>query len=210
MNVLTLLGAVAALVLCVAAAPSGARAASLPDLVDVRSLDPSIQVDLAYAGADNFFGRVFYGRNVCYLLRPAAEALIRAQAALRGMGLGIKCLDGYRPHGVQQEMWRVHPDPKYVARPERGSNHNRGVAVDATLVDAAGRELPMPTAFDDFSPRAASGYMDLPEEVLRNRELLHTVMRDAGFAPYAGEWWHFDYVAGRGAPLLSIPLEDLE
>ncbi len=210
MNTLFLIGGVVTVVFCVALSPFRAQAESRPDLVEVRSLDPSILVDLAYAREDNIFGRPFYERSACLLLRPAAEALVRAQTILRGMGLGLKCLDCYRPLGVQQEMWRVFPDPKYVARPEHGSNHNRGIAVDATLVDADGRELPMPTAFDDFSPRAASGFRDLPEEVLRNRELLHKVMRDAGFAPYGGEWWHFDYIAGKGAPLLSIPLHDLE
>ncbi len=179
------------------------------DLVNVSSLSPDILVELAYARPGNVFGRVFYSREVCCLLRPAAEALAQGQAILHGKGFGLKCLDCYRPLRVQREMWSLCPDPTFVAPPDRGSNHNKGIAVDLTLVDLEGRELPMPTPFDDFSPRASAGFMDLEEEVLRNRALLRDTMRSVGYVPYEEEWWHFDYAPLREAPLLHIDFDDL-
>ena len=133
-------------------------------LVDVATLDPTIRFDLRYAGPDNFTGVAVYPAARCLLRRDAADRLVRVQRRLRNDGLGLLVWDCYRPFTVQERFWALVPDARYVARPERrdgrpvsGSKHNRGAAVDVTLVDAAGRPLPMPTGFDDFSARAHRG-----------------------------------------------------
>ena len=125
------------------------------------------------------------------------------QAALRPRGLGLKVFDGYRPHAVQKALWRVRPDPRYVADPAKGSRHNRGSAVDVTLVDAEGRELPMPSAFDEFGERSHLDFTDAPSESLANRETLQKAMRSEGFLPLPTEWWHFDAPGWRAFPVMD-------
>ena len=98
------------------------------------------------------------------------------------------------------------PDERYVANPAKGSRHNRGAAVDLTLIRLSdGRELPMPTPFDDFSERAGRDYPDLPAEVIRNRDLLRRVMEKHGFIALPTEWWHFDDVDWRNYPVTDLP-----
>ena len=96
------------------------------------------------------------------------------------------------------------PDERYVANPEKGSNHNRGCAVDVTLVSKTGGELPMPTGFDDFSERAHRDYHDLSPDVLRNRALLSEIMQRHHFVPFATEWWHFDHERSKEFPVLDL------
>lgn len=108
------------------------------------------------------------------------------------MGLGLKVFDGYRPWSVQKKMWAVYPQPDYVADPAKGSRHNRGAAVDLTLIKLDGTELQMPTGFDDFTDKAHRDYMDLPPEAIKNRELLQRVMEEHHFHGLKTEWWHFD------------------
>ncbi len=108
------------------------------------------------------------------------------------MNLGLKVWDCYRPLAVQRVLWAILPDERYVANPATGSHHNRASAVDLTLVDSKGKELQMPTGFDDFSPRAGHDYQDLPVQAIRNRELLKGLMEKAGFIPLPEEWWHYD------------------
>jgi D-alanyl-D-alanine dipeptidase len=98
-----------------------------------------------------------------------------------------------------------------VAAPWHGSRHNRGAAVDITLVDLkTGKELPMPTAFDDFTEKAAPDYPHLPDEVIRNRNLLITTMQQFGFSVYPHEWWHFDYIGWKKFPLMDLSFDELE
>jgi D-alanyl-D-alanine dipeptidase len=132
-----------------------------------------------------------YDAEKCYLLKPAAEMLAKANEAAKTHGLRIKIFDGYRPHSVQKQMWKLVPNPMYVADPKKGSHHNRGCAVDVTLVDSLGNEIEMPTGFDDFTEKAHHDFMDLPENVLKNREMLKKIMEDAGFIPLNSEWWHY-------------------
>ena len=179
------------------------------DLVDVQSINPRIVVDLRYAGANNFTGRQIYSSAKCYLRRKVALKLDAIQQKLEKIGLGLKVWDGYRPLSVQKIFWDLHPDPRYVAPPDIGSRHNRGSAVDLTLVDKEGRELKMPTDFDDFSTRAHLDYERLPKEVLYNRTLLENVMREHGFVPLPTEWWHFDDEEGEKYPIEDRPLEEL-
>src|SRR5262249_44323001 len=132
-----------------------------PELVDVTTLDPTIRLDLRYARPDNFTGVAVYPSARCLLRRDAAERLARVQRPLVAEGLGLVVWDCYRPFSVQERFWTLVPDERYVARPVRsdgrpvgGSKHNRGAAIDVTLLDAAGQPLEMPTGFDDFSARA--------------------------------------------------------
>jgi len=172
-----------------------------PSLVDVRERIPDVFVDMRYAGTDNFLKQPVYNSGRC-LLRPAvADRLARAATLLRGQGLRLLVWDCYRPLRVQRKMWAMVPDERYVADPAKGSNHNRGAAVDVTLAEPSGRPLPMPTGHDDFTPAAR---LDAPaSDVARfNRERLRRAMEAVGFAPLATEWWHYaDPDATRYDPL---------
>jgi D-alanyl-D-alanine dipeptidase len=185
----------------------GSRTAAAPppgcELVDLADIDPSFVIDNRYATTDNVTGIRLYPANTIHLERSAAERLARVQASLRGQGLGLKVFDGYRPLAVQKALWREKPDPRYVADPAKGSRHNRGSAVDVTLVDANGRELPMPSGFDEFSERSHLVFMDAPDDLLANRETLQKAMRSEGFLPLATEWWHFDAPGWRAFPVMD-------
>jgi D-alanyl-D-alanine dipeptidase len=180
-----------------------------PDLVDIQKVDPRIRLDIRYATADNFTKQKVYDEAVCYLRPAVAERLSRVQAELDRSGLGLKLWDCYRPHSVQRRFWELLPDDRYVADPAQGSNHNRGAAVDLTLVDAQGKELPMPTEYDDFTDHAHHSYMDAPNNVKENRELLLRAMVNQGFVPMPTEWWHYDDPECRRYPILDLPFAQL-
>lgn len=201
--------------LLAAAASSPAKAARAQEgarqgvrLVDVRSVAPGVVVEMRYAGSDNFTGQALYDCGRCFLRPETAAKVARAEQELRTRGLSLKMWDCYRPLSVQRLFWSIVPDPRFVADPRKGSRHNRGTAVDVTLVDAAGRELEMPTRFDDFTPRAAHGETRLPAQVVRNRRLLRETMERAGFRLLPTEWWHYDDADGSGE-LLDIPFGEL-
>lgn len=176
-------------------------------LVDVAQVDPRIIIDIKYATADNFMGRPLYPANRCLLRESVAQRLVRVQDDLAGRGYGLKVHDGYRPPSVQKLMWEVLPDPRYVADPATGSRHNRGAAVDVTLVDAGGRELPMPSGYDEFTERAHRTYEGGTTEARRNRDLLIEAMERHGFKGLQSEWWHFDAPGWKRYPVLDVPLE---
>ena len=173
------------------------------ELVDLKTIDPTFVIDNRYATTDNVTGIRLYPEATIYLERSAAERLARVQGALRTRGLGLKVFDGYRPHAVQRALWKAKPDARYVADPAKGSRHNRGSAVDVTLVDESGRELPMPSAFDEFGERSHLDFMDAPDEQLTNRETLQKAMQAEGFLPLATEWWHFDAPGWRAFPVMD-------
>lgn len=187
--------------------PIALSAQRADDLVDIRELDSTIVVDLKYATADNFLHDTLYSANICLLRRAVAERLVKVHKMLQAEGLGLKIWDGYRPLSVQKKMWQKLPDPRFVADPARGSNHNRGAAVDVTLVDRYGNELEMPTKFDDFSPAAASDYPYGSATARKNRERLKQAMRSQGFRPTSSEWWHFNAHDCKKYSILDIPLE---
>ncbi|MBM3559123.1 MAG: D-alanyl-D-alanine dipeptidase [Alphaproteobacteria bacterium] len=166
-------------------------------LVEITPDDHGVAIGLAYATADNFTGRPVYRAAHCFLHADAAAALRRASALARELGHGLLVLDAYRPPEAQQKLWDHTPDPDYVAPPERGSPHSRGVAVDLTLVDARGRPLDMGTQFDDFTLRAYHDAAGLPAEVRRNRFLLLGLMSTAGWDFYRREWWHYQLFDAR-------------
>jgi zinc D-Ala-D-Ala dipeptidase len=184
------------------------------DLIDIHDLDPTIVLDIRYARADNFTGVAVYPVARCLLRRDVAGRIVRVHRTLGQRGLGLKLWDCYRPISVQQRFWELVPDPRYVARPviekgvaRQGSRHNRGAAVDVTLVDARGVELTMPTAHDDFSARAHRGSGQHSLIARRNMDLLQSSMEAEGFIPLATEWWHFDAPDWRRYPLSDTPLQ---
>ncbi len=179
------------------------------DLVEISSVIPDILLDLRYATTNNFTGEKVYPVARCFLAREAAYALRDVQEELRPLGYRLKVYDGYRPLAVQWKFWEILPDPRYVADPRVGSRHNRGYAVDLTLVDLQGNDVSMPTDFDDFSERAHRDYLDLPVVAIGHREILEQVMVRHGFVPFPTEWWHFDYQGYENKPNLDIPLESL-
>jgi D-alanyl-D-alanine dipeptidase len=179
------------------------------DLVDIKEVNPRIVVDMKYASEDNFTKKKLYDSNTCFLRKSTAVKLDAVQKELEGMNLGLKVWDCYRPLAVQRIFWAILPDERYVANPKTGSRHNRASAVDLTLVDFQGKELSMPTGFDDFSPRADHGYQALPDQVIRNREILRGVMERAGFIPLPEEWWHYDDEKWMQFDLMDVPFQDL-
>ncbi len=161
--------------------------------VDVKSLDPTIVLDIRYATENNFMKQKVYDCPFCFLRYAVAKSLIKAQQEFRQKGYGIKVYDCYRPHSAQYKLWKIVPNKNYVANPEKGSIHNRGGAVDLTLVDSLGNELDMGTDFDFFGYKAFSINLDLPDTVLANRNLLWSVMQKNGFRPIKTEWWHLSH-----------------
>ncbi|MCF7806829.1 MAG: M15 family metallopeptidase [Simkaniaceae bacterium] len=180
------------------------------DLVDVLDINPTLILDVRYATQNNFMGKALYSHPVCFLRSEVAEALSVAQSKFQDRGLSLKIFDGYRPHSIQKQMFELFSNPLYVADPHIGSNHNRGAAVDVTLVDLiTEEELEMPTGFDYFDSSAHSYYPDLPSHVLKNRSILQYVMDESGFKVLPGEWWHFDYIESSKFPILDISISDL-
>ena len=166
--------------------------------------------DVRYATTNNFMHQKLYPVARVYLRRPAAIALHEVERELARDGLGLKLFDGYRPYRVTVRMWKPIRNPDFVADPAKGSRHNRGAAVDLTLIDLrTGQELPMPTGYDDFTPRARQDFNDLPAEVIANRAKLRNAMESHGFDALPSEWWHFDFRGWAKFELLDLPLEKL-
>jgi len=193
---------------------AGAAAAAPPTevagdgLIDVARLEPTLRLDLRYAGPNNFTGVAVYPAARCLLHRAVAQRLQRVQRRLRDAHLGLLLWDCYRPFSVQERFWQLVPDARYVAEPQRrdgvplvGSKHNRGAAVDVTLVDAHGRRLEMPADFDDFSPRAQRDADGATPAARANAKRLEAAMVAEGFLPLATEWWHFDAPGWQDYPL---------
>ena len=173
-------------------------------MIDMHARNPRIVLEMRYAGTNNFTHTVLYDRAECWLNAVAAARLDAVQQDLERQGLGLKMWDCYRPLSVQKKFWALVPDERYVANPAKGSRHNRGAAVDLTLVHADGSELAMPTAHDAFTTRAHRDFMDLPAETLANRARLEKVMVKHGFVPFPTEWWHFDSEGWQSYPVMDV------
>jgi D-alanyl-D-alanine dipeptidase len=176
-------------------------------LVRLADLDDSFVIDLKYATADNFTGKIIYSKAVCLINKNTAKKLIAANNEFKKLGYRIKIFDAYRPYSAQKVLWDSASDKSYLANPKKGSVHNRGAAVDITLVDGKDRELDMPSAYDEFTKRARLDYTDCPKQQIENRELLGSIMKKHGFRRIKSEWWHFDDLEGLEYPLLDIPFE---
>ena len=163
-------------------------------LVDIRSVDPTIIVELRYAGRNNLVGHPLYPKGMCALARPeVASGLAKAQAFLRRYQFGLKIWDAYRPTTVQEKLWQLTHNSDYVANPETGvgSLHSWGVAIDVTLIDTWNRSVRMPSDFDDFTPAAMWRYLGPHPDVRAHVHLLQNAMRNGGFWGLRTEWWHF-------------------
>ncbi|MEY4905474.1 MAG: hypothetical protein RLZZ292_3289 [Bacteroidota bacterium] len=160
---------------------------------EVKDLAPDVVIDIRYATKNNFVGDQIYDCARCFLRPEVAKAIAKAQAKLKKQGLGFKIFDGYRPRPYQQRLWDKKPDDRFVTPPAKGSMHNRGAAVDITLVDTNGKELDMGTSYDFFGEEAYSTYTNLPAQVLKNRQLLRETLEKVGLKGIRTEWWHFSY-----------------
>jgi zinc D-Ala-D-Ala dipeptidase len=181
-------------------------------LIEIKSDTTGISLDLRYATANHFTGRVLYSQARAFLQGVAAAALIRAHDSAMKEGYGLTLFDAYRPWRVTKQLWDATPRSQrdYVANPKRGSRHNRGCAVDLSLhALETGTLIEMPSAFDDFSQRAHRDYMGASAEAIANRERLARYMEAQGFIGMSNEWWHFDYKDWRDFPVLDLPFEDL-
>jgi CubicO group peptidase (beta-lactamase class C family)/D-alanyl-D-alanine dipeptidase len=178
------------------------------DLVELVTLDPTIELDVRYATTDNFLSAVFYPEARAFLQRPAAEALVRAHRKLRKQGYGLLVHDGYRPWHVTKVFWEATPDDKkiFVADPAQGSRHNRGCAVDLSLYSlATGEPIEMVGTYDEVTDRSYPDYPGGTSLQRWHRELLRDAMESEGFTVYEAEWWHFDYRDWRSYPIGNQP-----
>ena len=164
--------------------------------VNLRDYSQDFVYDMKYATSDNFLKAKVYDCAECYLRLKTVTALIDANKKFLKKGYRIKIFDCYRPLDIQKKMWAIVSNPQYVANPAKGSIHNRGGAVDITLVNLQGAELKMGTSFDFFGKEAAHNYKNLSNKVKRNRNLLKSVMKSSGFNPFDSEWWHYNLKSG--------------
>ena len=184
------------------------------DLVELVKIDPTIHLDVRYATANNFTGQPVYSQARAFLQRPAAEALVRVGRSLSDKGWGLLVFDGYRPWSVTKHFWEITSKDKrdrgFVANPAKGSKHNRGAAVDLSMYEVAtGKEADMPSAYDEFTDRAAPAYTGGTAEQRSRRDLLRAEMEKEGFVVDTGEWWHFNYKGWETYPILDIPFEKI-
>lgn len=186
---------------------------SSKNMVELKVLIPSIVYDLRYATTNNFMGRLMYPANTrnTFMRSPAALALQKIQAELSTKGLGLKIYDAYRPWSVTAKFWELVKDERYVANPSKGSGHNRGIAVDLTIIDLqSGKELDMGTGFDNFTDTAHHTFTKLSAEVLQNRSLLKSIMEKYGFKAFESEWWHYFLAEGSRFEILDIDFKKLK
>ena len=164
--------------------------------VNLKTYSSDFIYDMKYATIDNFLKTKVYDCAACYLRLKTVKALIEANDSFMKLGYKIKIFDCYRPHDVQVKMWSIVSNPKYVANPKNGSIHNKGGAIDITLVDASGKEIDMGTPFDFFGEAASHNFINFSKQILDNRLLLKKVMQDAKFNAFESEWWHYNLAAG--------------
>lgn len=160
--------------------------------VNLQTYSNNFVLDMKYATSDNFLNEKVYDCAKCYLRLKTVKSLINANNDFLEKGYKIKIFDCYRPLDIQKRMWKIISNPEYVADPSKGSIHNRGGAVDITLVDSKGNELDMGTSFDFFGIEASHDYQNLSEEVKSNRKLLKEVMLKNNFKSFDSEWWHYN------------------
>lgn len=160
--------------------------------VNLRNYSNDFVFDMKYATADNFLKEKVYPCDECFLRVKTVKALLEANKSFLDTGLKIKLYDCYRPKSIQKKMWKIVPDANYVANPKKGSIHNRGGAVDISLVDSNGKELDMGTKFDFFGKEASHDFLELSEEIIANRKLLKETMLQHNFKSFDSEWWHYN------------------
>lgn len=170
---------------------------------NIKDLDKTVALDIKYATSDNFTKAQIYDCPACYLRPSVAKAIVKIHNELKNKGYGgLKMFDCYRPRPYQQRLWDKVPDARYVTPPAKGSQHNRGAAVDLTIVDKNGKDLDMGTPYDFFGERAYHTFTGLPPAIQANRTLLKSTMERHGFRSIRTEWWHYSY-KGKEFPLES-------
>ncbi|MCK5824409.1 MAG: M15 family metallopeptidase [Ichthyobacteriaceae bacterium] len=180
-------------------------------LVDLENIIENIALDIVYATPNNFTGEIIYSAPKAYLRKPVAYALLKVEEELNIQGLGLKILDAYRPYRATVKFYNVYEDKTFVASPRTGSIHNRGGAVDLTLINLkTGKELQMPTPFDEFTKRASHLCTDLPKQAIINRNMLKEIMYKHGFLDYVDEWWHYSYFKAKDFDVLDISFDELK
>lgn len=183
---------------------------SIPDtgFIIMNEYSPDFVYDMKYATDDNFLKKTVYACDQCLLRKEVADAIIKANNSLVNKGFRIKFFDCYRPVDVQKQMWKIYPDARYVANPHTsGSIHNRGGAVDITLVNLEGQELDMGTGFDHFGREAHHAYKNLPDTVLSNRKLLKETLEIYSFQSITSEWWHYSFKSASRYALSNFSVE---
>jgi D-alanyl-D-alanine dipeptidase len=160
--------------------------------VNLKNYSNDFVFDMKYATPDNFLKEKVYPCGECFLRVKTIKSLIAANKAFIDKGYKIKLYDCYRPRAIQKQMWKIVPNPTYVANPKKGSIHNKGGAVDITLVDSLGVELNMGTKFDFFGEEASHNYSNLSEDILVNRKFLKEIMLQHNFKSFDSEWWHYN------------------
>jgi D-alanyl-D-alanine dipeptidase len=181
-------------------------------MIELKTRVPGIVYDLRYATTNNFMHRLMYPVTTknTFMRQPAVAALQKVQAELNQQGMGLKVFDAYRPYSVTVKFWELVKDERYVANPSKGSGHNRGIAVDLTIIYLRdGRELNMGTGFDNFTDTAHHTFTRLPGDVLQNRELLRSTMEKYGFKAFESEWWHYFLADGNRFEILDIGFSKL-
>ena len=210
-----------ALCLCVSVAvvsaqegpPKDPKATRTADLVELVKLDPTIKLDIRYAGSNNFLGKPVYKEARAFLQRPAAEALLAAHKDLARAGYGLMIHDGYRPWAITKLFWDMTTgfQREFVADPKTGSKHNRGCAVDLTMYDlATGTVVEMPGGYDEMTPRSYPDYPGGPPEARAKRDLLRKAMESHGFTVESNEWWHFNVRDWPLYPILDIAFGEIK
>jgi len=183
------------------------------DLVELIKIDSSLRLDIRYATSNNLAGRPVYSEARAFLQRPTAEALVRANKELNQLGYRLLIFDGYRPWSITKLFWDITPQDKkqFVANPKDGSRHNRGCAVDLSLVDmSTGKEVQMPGEYDEMTERSYPNYQGGTEDQRRMRDLLRSKMEANGFTVYEFEWWHFDYKDWKNYRIENIQFSEIK
>lgn len=179
-------------------------------LMNLETIIPGVQLDIRYATANNFTGQKVYDSAMAFLRLAPAKALQQVQNELKAQNLGLRVYDAYRPYTITIKFYEIYKDTNFVAAPWLGSRHNRGCAVDVSLIDlSTQQEIPMPTEYDDFTAKAKPDYADLPDSVKANRKLLIDIMAKYNFEVHHSEWWHFDYTGWDKYYLMDIPFRQL-
>jgi zinc D-Ala-D-Ala dipeptidase len=181
------------------------------ELVDLEKFIPGIVLDIRYATKNNFTGEKVYNLAKAYARKPVGEALKKAQADFNRLGYGIKVYDGYRPYSATVKFYEIMKgDTTYVANPYKGSRHNRGCAIDMTIVDLKTKqELKMPSDYDAPQKESWPSTPVVDPVVRKNRDTLISVMEKNGFNVYVTEWWHFDFVGWEKFEVMNINFEEL-
>ncbi len=181
------------------------------ELINLAEFIPGIVLEIRYATTNNFTGEKIYNLARAYARKPVAESLRKIQDDLKKQGLSVKIFDGYRPYSATVMFYETYHDTTYVASPYKGSRHNRGCAIDLTIIDLkTGKELPMPTEYDSFKKEAWPTTPVADPVIRKNRKTLIEAMEKHGFKVNASEWWHFDFVGWQKFAVMDIDFEELE